>query len=183
MTRRELLAAGGLALVGRLLPSFAGSGEDDGAAAEIAMRSAGGGARVWFDPIGLRVAPGTTVRWVAVAGVHTTTAYHPANGDVPRRIPQGARPWDSGYLTEPGSTFEATLDVEGVHDFFCRPHEAAGMVGRIVVSDAGEPVEALGSEIGPPGHHDRLPDAALEALPSVGTILRRGRVPVRERGG
>ena len=51
-----------------------------------------------FNPIGLRVAPGTTVRWVVEANVHTATAYHPANGGHPLRIPERAEPWDSGYL-------------------------------------------------------------------------------------
>src|SRR5688572_9165897 len=111
------------------------------------MRSDSLGARVWFDPIGRLVTPGTTVRWALVDGVHSTTAYHPANGR-PLRIPEGARPWDSGILKEPGAGFEVRLTVPGVYDFFCLPHEAAGMVGRIVVgtpaSDFPVPLYVLG---------------------------------------
>ena len=40
------------------------------------MRSDPDGAHVGFDPIGLKMAPGTTVRWLVEANVHTTTAYH-----------------------------------------------------------------------------------------------------------
>jgi plastocyanin len=53
------------------------------------------------------------------------------------RIPEEAEPWDSGYLIEPGDQFEVTLTVPGVYDYFCAPHEVAGMVGRII---AGRPV-------------------------------------------
>ena len=103
------------------------------------MRSDPDGAQVGFDPIGLKVAPGTTVRWVVEANVHTTTAYHPANGGHPLRIPEHAAPWDSDYLVEPGQTFEVTLTAEGVYDYFCTPHEVAGMVGRIIVGRPAGP--------------------------------------------
>ena len=127
------------------------------------MRSDPEGARVGFDPIGVRVSPGARVRWVIEANVHTTTAYHPANGGRPLRIPQGAAPWDSGYLVEPGEAFEITLTVEGVYDYFCAPHEAAGMVGRIVV---GRPA---GPGVRPPG--DGVPPLARRAFPSVERIM------------
>jgi plastocyanin len=89
------------------------------------------GATVWFDPIGLWIAPGQTVRWVVAANVHTTTAYHPKNAEHSLRIPEGGMPWDSSFLVQPGAQFEVTLTVEGVYDYLCMPHEAAGMVGRI----------------------------------------------------
>jgi plastocyanin len=128
------------------------------------------GARVGFDPIGLRVEPGTTVRWRVQSNVHTATAYHPKNGK-PLRIPAGAEPWDSGYLVEPGRTFEVVLTVEGVYDYFCRPHEQMGMVGRIVVGKGG-PVPPDGD----------LPPAVRAALPPVERILREGEVPLPSLG-
>ena len=99
----------------------------------IEMRSDALGARVWFDPIGLYVEPGTTVRWIVRENVHTTTAYHPHNDSHSLRIPEGAVPWDSGFLVHPGDHFDVTLTVPGVYDYYCTPHEGAGMVGRIVV--------------------------------------------------
>ena len=159
--------AGGLALaglhamplsrVGRAVP-----------ATTIRMRSDPAGEIVMFDPVGLFVMPGTTVRWVVELNVHTATAYHPANGDYSQRIPDGAAPWDSGYLIDPGNEFAITLTVEGVYDYFCRPHEAAGMVGRIVV---GRPA---GPGAMPPG--DELPAAARSALPPVEEIMKHGSV-------
>src|SRR5215218_6809160 len=160
-SRRLLLAGGGLALAAPALRRASAA-----AAAEIRMRSDPDGAYVGFDPIGLRVAPGTTIRWVVEANVHTATAYHPANGGRPLRIPEGAEPWDSGYLVEPGEAFEVTLAAEGVYDYLCAPHEVAGMVGRIVVGRPGGP-RAL-----PPG--EGVPPLARAAFPSVERIMAEG---------
>lgn len=134
---------------------------------------------MWFDPLGLLVRPGTIVRWVLLEGVHTTTSYHPANGALPRRMPETARPWDSGYLTEAGAIHEIALEVEGVYDYFCRPHEAAGMVGRIVVaSDAGAAAGANDPDPLSPWENadEGVSPAALDAFPSVRRILRDGAV-------
>jgi len=122
------------------------------------------GARVYFDPVLLRIAPGDTVRWIQVSGYHSVAAYHPTNGDRELRIPDGAQPWDSGVLLGEfparGSTFEHTFTVPGVYDYFCQPHEAAGMVGRIVVG-AGAP-RAFGHS--PERHWKAVPEAARETL-------------------
>ena len=134
---------------------------------EIRMRSDPEGAHVDFDPIGLRVAPGTTVRWVVEANVHTATAYHPSNLDHPLRIPRAALPWDSDYLM-PGESFAVELTEPGVYDYFCIPHEHAGMVGRIVVGGPGPD-----DGVRPDGD---LPDVALRAFPPVEAILRKGMV-------
>ncbi|PYO30078.1 MAG: hypothetical protein DMD32_14990, partial [Gemmatimonadetes bacterium] len=90
------------------------------------MRSDTLGSRVWFDPIGLYVEPGATVRWIVRENVHTTTAYHPRNDHHPLHIPESAVPWDSGFLVHPGDHFDVTLTVSGVYDYYCMPHEAVG---------------------------------------------------------
>ena len=99
--------------------------------ATIRMRSDQTGGDVWFDPIGIYIDPGQTVRWVAAENVHTAIAYHPRNDNHSLRIPEDAVPWNSGYLVNPGDHFEVTLTAEGVYDYYCIPHEEAGMVGRI----------------------------------------------------
>jgi plastocyanin len=173
LLRRRFLVGGGLVLAApALLPARAAP-----AVVEVLLRSDPDGARVGFDPIGLRVAPGTTVRWVVEANVHTTTAYHPDNDRHALRIPDGARPWDSGYLLDPGQAFEVTLAVEGTYDYYCAPHEVAGMVGRIIVGHAGGP----GARPFDDAHDARrgwrpIPPAAKAAFPSVERIMAEGSV-------
>jgi hypothetical protein len=38
-----------------------------------------------------------------------------------------------------GLSFEVTLTVEGVYDYYCTTHEMAGMVGRIIVGQPSGP--------------------------------------------
>lgn len=150
-----------------------------GAVEVIEMHSDPAGAHVWFDPIGLHVDPGTTVRWIARENVHTATAYHPRNSRHPLRIPERATPWDSGYLVHPGDHFDVTLTVPGVYDYFCAPHEAAGMVGRIVVGRSEGPgAEPFDYWVGRPGTDGWLhvPEAARKSFPSVARILSERRV-------
>lgn len=168
LSRRRFLAVGGLAVAG-----LAVTGRRFGRTLQIRMWSDAGGAHVGFVPRGLLVAPGDTVRWVVEgANVHTSTAYHPTNGNAPLRMPAGAQPWRSGFLMRPGDLFEVTLHVPGVYDYFCEPHEAVGMVGRIVVGHPGSPLSF------PPAHAGRrpIPEAALAAFPDAGAVMRRGRI-------
>jgi plastocyanin len=161
ITRRALIVGSAAGALLRLTPARAAA-----APADFVMRGDAVGADVWFDPVGLRVEPGATVTWQNEDPVnaHTATAYHPANRGHPLRIPAGATPWDSGYLLL-GDRFSVTLTVPGVYDFFCRPHEMAGMVGRIVVAEAGAPPPAA------PGNDDAVMSAARGGFPTVAAIL------------
>ena len=174
-SRREFLKAGGLVLTGLgLAPLFGARLLASRDPKLIEMRSDALGSRVWFDPIGLYVQPGTTVRWIARENVHTTTAYHPKNDRHSLRIPEGAVPWDSGFLVKPGATFDVTLTVPGVYDYYCVPHEAAGMVGRIVVGKGiGPGAQLFDYWVGSEGTDDwrHVPDAARAVFPSVARIL------------
>ena len=195
LARREFLRAAGLTLVGlgaapirrASAAAFLGPWPRSAAALEvIEMRSDALGSRVWFDPIGLYMEPGTTVRWLLRQNVHTTTAYHPRNDKHSLRIPEGAMPWDSGYLVQPGEHFDVTLTVPGVYDYYCTPHEGAGMVGRIVVGNSRGPgAEPFDYWVDKPGTDGWrvVPDAARAAFPSIARILaeRRVRPPVSER--
>ena len=107
--RREMLLGGGslatllaLRLVARATESVR----------QIMMIGDNRGAHVGFDPIGLLVKPGETVRWVNAdkGNSHTTTAYHPDYFERVQRIPGSASPWDSELLL-PGETFEWQLVV------------------------------------------------------------------------
>ena len=174
-SRREFLKAGGLVVAGLgIAPLFRKGLFASPNLAVIEMHSDALGSRVWFDPIGLLVQPGTTVRWIARENVHTTTAYHPDNDNHSLRIPDGAAPWNSGFLVKPGATFDVTLKVPGVYDYYCLPHEAAGMVGRIVVGKATGPgAQPFDYWVGKRETDDwrHVPDAARAAFPSVERIL------------
>lgn len=163
LTRRQILAAGGGGLVAFAtpVPSMEKRGE------VIAMKGTARGERVWFKPLGLAVAPETRIRFENqdAGNSHTATAYHPSLFGRSRRIPRKAAAWDSGFLL-PGQGWEVTLDIPGVYDYYCLPHELAGMVGRIVVgspADEGwlEPVEGA----------DDLPDVARSVFPGIDAIL------------
>lgn len=136
------------------------------------MRGTARGERIWFSPGGLAVAPGTTLRFVNLdkGNSHTATAYHPANFDRLRRIPAAAQAWDTGFLL-PEASAEVTLEVPGVYDYYCIPHEMAAMVGRIIVGRPGDP----GWEGAAPATDD-VSAEVLAALPPVEEILAAGRV-------
>jgi len=144
----------------------------------IRMIQSADGSRVYFDPVGVHISPGQMIRWVQESGYHSTTAYHPSNSNHELRIPEGAEPWDSGILQthapEKGSTFEHTFTQEGVYDYFCQPHEAAGMVGRIVV---GRPLDGPGTRsfnYAPQKGWKPVPPGAQKEFPSVSRILEKG---------
>ena len=161
LSRRAFILSGAPLLAGLNMPRAAFAAPQTHT---ITMESDPLGTKVWFDPIGLHVHPGDTIRWVLRSNVHTVAAYHPANGHA-LRIPPSATPWDSGYLVNPGEQFETTLSVPGVYDYYCEPHEAAGMVGRIVV----------GSGVASAQWAD-VPIAARTAFPAVEDIVAAGAV-------
>lgn len=164
--RRLLLSAGGGLLLSAVLLRRAGAADE----IEIALSGTPTGSHVWFRPRGLAIKPGQMVKWVNrdVGNVHTSTAYHTDNGK-PQRIPKNASSWDSGYLL-PDDSFVMTFDQPGVYDYFCIPHENAGMVGRIVVGQVGVSVP-------PYTETDKLlPAAAVAGFPQVSAILKNTRI-------
>jgi pseudoazurin len=94
----------------------------------IGMYTEGGEYR--FDPIGLHVEPGTTVIFENVSGNHNAVSYDD-------RIPEAA----DGFETAIGETTEVTFEEPGTYDYYCAPHKAFGMVGRVVVGEPGGPAE------------------------------------------
>jgi plastocyanin len=147
--RGFLTGAAGAAAVGVGAGTAAGQEDSEGASDievedgvyEVEMRTTEGQEYI-FNPIGLHVEPGDTVRWVNAAGSHSATAYAEDNGGASeRRIPEGAEPWNSGVFTETGAEFEYTFEEEGTYDYFCIPHKSLGMVGRVICGEPGGPAE------------------------------------------
>jgi plastocyanin len=170
LSRRKLLHLGGGFAAALSLPAAAGAGD----VVDIVMQGRDDGSKVWFDPIGLLIKPGQTVRWTNrnAGNSHTTTAYNPENFGRPLRMPEAAKPWNSDFLL-PNESFEVTFTVEGVYDYYCIPHEHAGMVGRIIVGAPGQ-----GGWMAAADADGDLPEVALKAFPSVAEILQKGVVHV-----
>jgi plastocyanin len=91
------------------------------------------------------VSVGDTVAWPHAAGeAHTVFAY--VDG-----IPEEADYWASGGFdseaaaregwedgqgaVRSGESYVHTFETPGTHEYFCAPHEAAGMVGSVVVEE------------------------------------------------
>lgn len=74
LSRRSVLKAGAGLLAG-LIPAAVRAQD----IVEIRMRGTPDGSEVWFDPIGVLVRPGQTIRWTNIdpGNSHTSTAYHP----------------------------------------------------------------------------------------------------------
>lgn len=163
--RRVLLAGGGLVLAALVAPGGRAAG-----VIEVRMSGTANGSRVWYRPRGLLVEPGQIVRWINddAGNSHTSTAYHPANHKA-LRIPRGAKPWDSGFLL-PKESFELRFEIPGVYDYFCLPHEAAGMVGRIIVGRVDPAMKPYADT------DAQLPAAAVAQFPTVAAILEGRRV-------
>lgn len=95
--------------------------------------------RLEFSPDTVRIAVGETVRWTNTSALlHTVTA-DPEKAADPASVslPAGADAFDSGNM-EPEDTFEYTFTVPGTYKYFCIPHEAASMVGWIIVTESGD---------------------------------------------
>lgn len=74
-----------------------------------------------FQPGDVLIEPGTTVRWVNAQSIqHTIT-------------PDGHDEWERAVVTEASEVFEHTFHDEGTFPYFCEPHQAVGMTGRIRV--------------------------------------------------
>jgi len=184
LARRTFLRSGALWLASVTAPRIARGAT----VTEVKMRSDPRGEHVGFDPVGLLIQPGATVRWLmdSPGNPHTTTAYHPKNAKHSLRIPEGAAPWDSGFLVTPGQHFDVTFHQPGVYDYFCLPHEAAGMVGRLIVGEPGGPgTKPFDYFVGRPDAADwvPVPPEARAAFPSVSSIMAHRVVHLRADAG
>ena len=105
-----------------------------------------------FDPAGLAIEPGDTVRFTLDTPDHTITAYHPQLGRT-QRVPDGVPPISSPVLGL-DAYWLYTFETPGVYDLYCAPHELFGMVVRLVVGEASgpgaEPIEEEGGDLRPP---------------------------------
>ena len=144
LTRRQFLLAGGIATAGGRRTLLGGQNlqsetlADDQPTIHSLRRLSD--SLFCFDPVGLFVEPGETIRYLpGRMGFTTLTAYHPDNDNHELRIPEAAEPFDFGFPEQ--VFFDWVLEIEGTYDFFSKHQEVLGMVGRIVVGRPGGPGE------------------------------------------
>jgi plastocyanin len=91
----------------------------------------------YFEPTGLYIEPGDTVKFTMTTPHHNVVAYHPQFG-FKRRIPYRVMPF-SGPMLPAGGYWLYTFEKPGVYEMNCAPHEYWGMVMRIVVGEVSGP--------------------------------------------
>jgi len=141
---------------GRTTPTDAGEDPTPMDAGKTATATGGGETHtvdmtdsLAFEPERLTIAPGDTVVWENVGSLgHSVTAYEdeiPEGGDYfasggfdgEQAARDAYKPGDPEAGDIPGGeSYEHTFETEGVYEYFCIPHETAGMVGTIVVGEA-----------------------------------------------
>jgi len=132
----------------------------------------------YFEPSGLYVEPGDTVRFLAVSPHHTVTAYHPLQGK-PQRVPDGVEPFSSPMIPV-GQSWEYTFTTPGVYDVWCGPHEQYGMVMRIVVGEATGPATHAPDDFGPEGTFGAAGTVLMDPALSPPNIIAMGAVSWRD---
>jgi len=110
----------------------------------------------YFEPTGLSIDVGDTVRFNVATPHHNVNAYHPAFGYT-QRVPDDVAPFSSPILAA-GDYWLYTFEQEGVHDVMCAPHEVFGMVGRVVVGSATGPGANPVGEAPAPTEESRPPE-------------------------
>ena len=133
----------------------------------------------YFEPTGLFIEPGDTVRFIADTPHHTVTALHQQHGYPVTRVPDGVGPFSSPVVPV-GETWEYTFEEPGVYDLVCVPHEIFGMAIRVVVGEATGP----GAQPVPEEFVGQQSSATLLAAPSLSpdNIMESGTVSWSEIG-
>lgn len=134
MNRREFLTAAGgsaaaVAATAQSAAAQEGGGNESGGGGGTETVAVGPGNSLVFEPEELEIAPGTTVEWVWESDTHNV---------IPSSVPEGAS-WEGtegGESTtyDTGYTYSHTFETEGTYEYYCAPHESAGMVGSVVVT-------------------------------------------------
>ena len=132
-----------------------------------------------FEPDSVTIPPGTTVVWENVGSIgHSITAYE-------GQIPADASYFASGeFDTEEdardaypegdvpgGESFSRTFEVEGEYDYFCIPHESAGMIASISVAAGGSPEQTPESGRILPQVPDSARTITIAVLVAISSVL------------
>jgi plastocyanin len=90
-----------------------------------------------YTPATVSVRAGQTVEWRNTALIAHTVTDDPRLAKNPKdaALPAGAAAFDSGEIPA-GQVFTYTFATPGTYRYFCRYHEADGMLGTVVVTPA-----------------------------------------------
>lgn len=110
----------------------------------------------YFEPTGLAIDVGDTVRFDLATPHHNVNAYHPAFGYT-QRVPDSVPAYSSPILSV-DEYWLYTFETEGVHNIMCAPHELFGMVGSIVVGSPAGPAANPVGEAPAPTEESRPPE-------------------------
>lgn len=94
-----------------------------------------------FAPAEIAVRPGTTVRWEWESGDHSI-----AVRDQPTASEWNGTPGPASELYGAEYSYEHTFTTLGSYEYYCKPHDAAGMTGAVVVTENPESGTATESE-------------------------------------
>ena len=92
--------------------------------------------RLRFEPTALTVAPGDTVTFITVGSAPHNVVTDAGQAKDPSHavVPQGVEPFASP-MVQGGESWQYTFDTPGEYVYFCKPHEALGMVATITVAE------------------------------------------------
>jgi plastocyanin len=123
--RTALRAAAGLAVAGTagLAGCSGGGSESNGNTVLVGPEN-----QLVYEPAELTVTVGDTVTWVWESDTHNV---------VPSSQPDSAN-WSGteggdDQLYDQGHEYSYTFETAGTYEFYCTPHESAGMTGTITV--------------------------------------------------
>lgn len=157
VSRRTLLrgAAGAAGVAG----ATGASAAQEGGGTTVAV---GPGGETVFEPETVYVTPGTTVTWEWESDFHNIVVENQPSG-----ANWGGTEGGQGTTYNTGHTYEFTFDTMGTYDYVCWPHRNQGMVGAVVVNEAGAPPSGGGGEPILPDSARTLGVAGTGAMVSV----------------
>lgn len=139
-SRRDVLLASGIALgttplAGCLSSANSGNSTDESPTESTMNKpnttvNVGPEGNLTFKPEHLEIRPGSTVRWVWKSDDHNIVVdKQPENAD------WNGSPGSQSDLHDSGFSFTHTFDTLGTFQYYCQPHQSAGMTAEIVVTE------------------------------------------------
>ena len=84
-----------------------------------------------FEPASVTISKGDTVTWTNNAGFPHNIVFD--EDAVPAGVNADALS-NEDYLNAPGETVTRKFDVAGEYNYYCEPHQGAGMQGKVIVN-------------------------------------------------